>query len=94
MSDEVKKEILSRLRRNWKQNGASKSERDSDREWVDNLRHITTEDAFRMARAGTVIQIFEDGTDSQLDDLKTESEYYPDKTKNWPEIPTIFVVEE
>lgn len=94
MTDEVKKEALARLRANWKASNTPAKDRDEDRYWLSNLRHISTEEAFKIAESGgTIVQLFEDGTDSLLDDLKTENEYYPDKSKSYPEIPTIFFEE-
>lgn len=63
-------------------------------EWFEKQTIITTRKAFELARKDrTVIQLFADGTDSQLEDLELEDEYFPDKTKSWPHIATIFVTE-
>ena len=64
-------------------------------DWVEKgLTKVRTDTAFMLARGGREVwQMYADGTDSLLDDLETESEYYPDKSKSWPEIETIFVVE-
>lgn len=64
-------------------------------DWVEKgLTKVRTDTAFMLARGGREVwQMYGDGTDSLLDDIETESEYYPDKSKSWPEIETIFVVE-
>lgn len=64
-------------------------------QWVaGGLTPVKTETAFQLARGGgAVFAIYDDGTDSQLDDIESEEQYYPDKSKSYPEVPTIFVVE-
>lgn len=63
-------------------------------EWFESQKIITTRKAFELAEKDiAVIQLFADGTDSQLDDLEAENEYFPDKSKSWPNIETIFVTE-
>lgn len=65
-------------------------------EWIMNtqLTKVKTDTAFILARGGReVYQMYADGTDSLLDDIESENEYYPDKSKSYPEIETIFVVE-
>lgn len=58
------------------------------------LTPVKTETAFQLARGGrAVFMIYADGTDSQLDDIDSEIEYYQDLKKSYPEIDTIFVVE-
>jgi len=70
-------------------------ELETDLNWLDCLKPVSTRTAFRYAEDGQdVFMIYADGTDSQLDDLETEREYYPDLSKSWPKIETIFVVEE
>lgn len=64
-------------------------------EWIESgLTPVKTKTAFELARGGRdVFAIYADGTDTQLDDIETEAEYYADMSKSWPEIETIFVVE-
>lgn len=64
-------------------------------EWLaSGLTQVKTETAFQLARGGRdVMMLYADGTDSLLDDIDAESEYYPDKSKSWPQIETIFLVE-
>lgn len=63
--------------------------------WLaDGITQVKTETAFQLAKGGrAVFQIYADGTDTQLDDLESEREYYPDLSKTYPEIETIFIVE-
>lgn len=63
-------------------------------EWLDSCSILTTRRAFEVAGGDReVVQLFADGTDAILEDCDFEHEYFPDKSKSWPEIPTIFVVE-
>lgn len=84
----IEVEILQRFARN-------SETLESGIDWLaSGLTPVKTATAFQLARGGrAVFQIYEDGTDGQLDDLDTEAEYYPDQSKSYPEIPTIFVVE-
>lgn len=91
---EVQKEIVERLASEWKAQGKNGEEILSDILWIQDLEQVRTSEAFVLAGQGKeVYMIYEDGTDSQLDDIEAESEYYPDKTKSYPEIETIFVIE-
>lgn len=72
-------------------------------EWMaGGLTHVTTQTAFQLARGGGEVYMFYgDGTDSLLDDIGHEADYYlaPEcldekgKPKTYPEIETIFLVE-
>lgn len=64
-------------------------------DWIaGGITPVKTATAFQLAKGGReVFQIYADGTDTLLDDIEAESEYYPDKSKSYPEIETIFVVE-
>lgn len=64
--------------------------------WLANkkLTQVTTKTAFQLAKGGREVWgVDADGTDYLIDDIELHSEYYPDKTKTWPEIETIFLVE-
>lgn len=88
---EIQLEIILRSSQDWEDTGDVKRELN----WIKRLRQVSTAEAFALAEKGEeVVQIYADGTDSVLDDLETEREYYPDITKNYPEIDTIFVVED
>lgn len=63
-------------------------------EWFEDCEIVTTRKAFQLAKADkSVIQLFADGTDTQLEDSELEHDYFPDKSKSWPEIETIFILE-
>lgn len=62
--------------------------------WLDKCLIVTTRRAFELAyKDKTVIQLYADGTDSELDAMDIEEEYFPDKSQSWPNVETIFLVE-
>ena len=56
------------------------------------LHQLTTAEAFDLSEKKTVICIDADGVDYELE-ADDQDEHYPDKSKNYPEIETIFVIE-
>lgn len=91
----IQDEILHRAAQVWSGNNAlTVEEVRFELDWIETLEQVTTEEAFKLAEDGKeVYAIYDDGTDSLLDDLETEREYYKDLSLTYPHIPTIFVIE-
>lgn len=92
MDIDLKTELIRRFAVNDKKDG----DLEESLKWLEggDLKKVTTETAFQLAKGGrNVFMIHDDGTDTVLDDIDFEEEYYTDKSKSWPEIETIFLVE-
>ena len=63
-------------------------------EWAmnSNLTQVKTATAFALARGGISVTCVDEDADYELE-VDEQDEHYPDKTKTYPEIETIFVVE-
>lgn len=62
--------------------------------WLGSLTPLSTRTAFALAKDGRdVYEVSLDGNDHLLEDIESESAHYLDKSKSWPQIEAIWVIE-